>query len=635
MTRSSTKELLSPFENSKQKIRSRRRLFDTLSLVDSNSQEFDHNFDILEQSEEEVRETMTDSMEQYMSKTRENYGSGVTRPTINQDTPLELKGQFLKELHDNTFSGSEHKDANEHIKKVLEIVDLFHIPKVTQDQIMLQAFPVSLTGAASRWLRNQPSGSITTWEVLKTKFLNKYCPPARTAKKMEEINNFQQEPDESLFRAWERFKELLMKCPQHYLTDMQEVILFYNGLDKWHNGTSSRTRSTETSDGLVAIQSQLNNLEREIKKVNEKVYAAQVGCELCKGPHYTKDCPQKEEGKTLEEAYYTQFGAPYQPGGQYRAAGLGFYQRNNGYSSYHDRRPSLEESLTKFMAESAKRHEENSNIIKEIRASTDAAIRNQGASIKTLEIQIGQMSKVLQERRLIPFPNRLQNFNCDDWREAQDVKILDAYDHTLPPKEKDPWSFTLPCFIHNICFDKALVDLEASFTIVDDDDMAKDVVLGMKFCKNEYECSSLALDRRRNKVEDEIGSLETRLSYAVIKRFKKRKKEKPTSPCGRSRRSQIYLGAVLPIRGPPLGFDSNEEEVVPKVDDVYLVDGVFDGVFGGDGDEDFVIGEGVVVSSSSLVKSINSFLGGMMVSLIFLEGLEEEAWVEAMEVEEK
>ncbi|GKA10923.1 gag-pol polyprotein [Tanacetum coccineum] len=143
---------------------------------------------------------------------------------------------------------------------------------------------------------------------------------------------------------------------------MQEVILFYNGLgiptrqildsrgaipsktaadakvaiqkmaeysQKWHNGTS-RSRSTETSDELAAIQAQLNNLGREIKKVNEKVYAAQVGCEQCKGPHYTKDCPLKEEGKILEEAYYTQF---------------------------------------------------------------DAAIRNQGASIKTLEIQIGQMSK--------------------------------------------------------------------------------------------------------------------------------------------------------------------------------------------------------------------------------------------------
>ncbi|GJV53035.1 reverse transcriptase domain-containing protein [Tanacetum coccineum] len=96
---------------------------------------------------------------------------------------------------------------------------------------MLRVFPISLTGAASRWLRNEPTGSIKTWEDLKTKFLNKYCPLGRTAKKMEEINNFQQEPDETLYQAWERFKEILMKCPQHYLTEMQEVILFYNGLD--------------------------------------------------------------------------------------------------------------------------------------------------------------------------------------------------------------------------------------------------------------------------------------------------------------------------------------------------------------------------------------------------------------------
>ncbi|GKG13333.1 hypothetical protein Tco_0350293, partial [Tanacetum coccineum] len=33
------------------------------------------------------------------------------------------------------------------------------------------------------------------------------------------------------YQAWERFKELLMKCPQHYLTEMQEMILFYNCLD--------------------------------------------------------------------------------------------------------------------------------------------------------------------------------------------------------------------------------------------------------------------------------------------------------------------------------------------------------------------------------------------------------------------
>ncbi|GJS27880.1 hypothetical protein Tco_0488500 [Tanacetum coccineum] len=61
------------------------------------------------------------------------------------------------------------------------------------------------------------------------------------------------------------------------------------------------------SDGSAAIQAQLNNLGREIKKVNERVYATRVGCELYSGPHYSKDCPLKEEEKTLEEAYYTQF----------------------------------------------------------------------------------------------------------------------------------------------------------------------------------------------------------------------------------------------------------------------------------------------------------------------------------------
>ncbi|GJX82694.1 putative reverse transcriptase domain-containing protein [Tanacetum coccineum] len=77
------------------------------------------------------------------------------------------------------------------------------------------------------------------------------------------------------------------------------------------------------------------------------------------------------------------------------------------------------------------------------------------------------------------------------------------------------------------------------------------------------------------------------------------------------------------------------KEVVPKVDDVFLVDGVFYGAFGQDGEEDFVMGEGVVLSSSLLNRSTKSYLGGITVSLIFLERLEEEACVDVMEVEEK
>ncbi|GKA67533.1 hypothetical protein Tco_0767450 [Tanacetum coccineum] len=189
----------------------------------------------------------------------------------------------------------------------------------------------------------------------------------RTGEELESDNSKKQKIDENV--EVEVDDEAKMKKLMEIVPDDEEVILFYNGLDiptrqildskgampsktttdvkiaiqemaeyshKWHNGTF---------DGLAAIQAQLNNLRQEIKKVNEKV-------------------------------------------GQYKAVGPGFYQRNNGNSSYPDRRTNLEESLTKFMEKLAKRHEENSNIIKEIRASTDAAIRYQGASIKTLEIQI-------------------------------------------------------------------------------------------------------------------------------------------------------------------------------------------------------------------------------------------------------
>ncbi|GJS63411.1 hypothetical protein Tco_0677975 [Tanacetum coccineum] len=181
--------------------------------------------------------------------------------------------------------------------------------------------------------------------------------------------------------------------------DMQEVISFYKGLDvhtrqildskgsipsmkaadakkaiqdmadhsrKWDNETSTRTRSTDTSDELAVIQAQLNNLGREIKKVNEKVYAVQIGCESYGGPHYTKGCSLKEERKTLEEAYYTQFGLPFPQGGRYRAAAPGFYQRDSRNPSYQEQIQITEESITKFKDESGKIHDENSNLIKKI-----------------------------------------------------------------------------------------------------------------------------------------------------------------------------------------------------------------------------------------------------------------------------
>ncbi|GJX21489.1 hypothetical protein Tco_0225934 [Tanacetum coccineum] len=112
MTRSSTNKLYTPFKYPEREFRSLRRHFKSLSLDELRSP----NFNLLsdqEYSEEEEEEEMAETMEKYMSKTRIDYGSGVPRPKINNKDQFELKGQFLKNLRENTFSGSDNKDATE------------------------------------------------------------------------------------------------------------------------------------------------------------------------------------------------------------------------------------------------------------------------------------------------------------------------------------------------------------------------------------------------------------------------------------------------------------------------------------------------------------------------------------------
>ncbi|GJR56572.1 hypothetical protein Tco_1407093 [Tanacetum coccineum] len=316
-TRSSTKELFTPFKDPEQEFRSSRKLLKTLSLDESRSPVFNLFSDLEEYSEEEVAKTMAETMEQYMSKTRADYGSRISRPKIDDKDSFELKGQFLKELRDNTFGGLDHKDANEHIDKAFEIVDLFHIPNITQDQEVILFY-------------NELD--VPTRQILDSKGVI----PSKTAADAK--------------------------------VAIQKMVEYSQ---KWHNGTSN-TRSTKTSDGLAAIQAQLNNLGRETK------------------------------------------------------------------------------------SKSAKRHEENSNMIKEIRASTDVAVRNQGASIKTLEIQIGQIRKYCKEKKGSYGPQFSEAYSYG----------ASHIDNSIPRKEKDPRSFTLPCYINNVCFDNALADLGASVSVM-------------------------------------------------------------------------------------------------------------------------------------------------------------------------
>ena len=159
--------------------------------------------------------------------------SAIRRPTMAANN-FEIKAVQMQMIQATQFNGLPSENPNAHIASFLEICNTFKYNGVTDEAIRLLLFPFTLKDRARDWLTSLPADSITTWEDLVHKFLAKFFPPAKTAKLRIEINNFAQHDGETLYEAWERYKELLRKCPHHGLPKWMIVHNIYNGL----NGTS-------------------------------------------------------------------------------------------------------------------------------------------------------------------------------------------------------------------------------------------------------------------------------------------------------------------------------------------------------------------------------------------------------------
>jgi len=156
--------------------------------------------------------------------------SSVTRPPIAANN-FEICTGLIQTIQQSCqFTGDASEDPHTHLIDFLELVETCRYNGVTTDAIRLQIFSFSLKGEAKIWLRSLPRGSITTWDQMTQKFLNKYFSPAKTFKMKQEINNFMQTDSESVYQAWERLAAMLRKCPHHGIQDPDILYIFYHGL---------------------------------------------------------------------------------------------------------------------------------------------------------------------------------------------------------------------------------------------------------------------------------------------------------------------------------------------------------------------------------------------------------------------
>ncbi|GJS72781.1 hypothetical protein Tco_0705622 [Tanacetum coccineum] len=105
-------------------------------------------------------------MEQYLGLIQYNIRPGIVKPEIDSDVKFKINGNFMSKLRLKLFKGIDDENAHEHVRRVLEIVDLFHLPSITHDAVMLRVLPITLSGPALRRKNNLSAGLITKWDLL-------------------------------------------------------------------------------------------------------------------------------------------------------------------------------------------------------------------------------------------------------------------------------------------------------------------------------------------------------------------------------------------------------------------------------------------------------------------------------------
>ncbi|KAL0408751.1 UNVERIFIED_CONTAM: hypothetical protein Sradi_1809500 [Sesamum radiatum] len=553
-------------------------------------------------------------MMEYSFPTADGTISSIVKPAVEANN-FEIKPAIIQIIRSSVqFSGLPDEDPNKHLVNFLEICDTFRFNGVSSDAIRLRIFPFSLCDTAKDWLQSLPAGSITTWAALTQKFLAKYFPPAKTAKMLNEITSFVQLDRESLYDAWERFKSMLRKCPHHELPVWRQVQTFYNGvtlanrvtIDAAAGGTimkklpseafniideiatnlysygqervEKRTAGIHSIDAISALSAQMTTLTQKVDNLGAAMWnGAPIGpCGACgQMGHLSQDCKVGNQFFIHEDANFVSHGgrstfnphsSTYNPGWRSHPNLSWSNNQQQGPQGYHqpqqqdpqEKKNNLDDMLSKFIT------------------AVDTRFQNQDASIRNLEVQIGQLVSIVSGRKegqlpsdteknsreqvnaisvrndraigseapkeqveevqakkeeesqeetegsplklnldaippYIPYPKRILKANLDKqfenfleifkkihvniplidalsqmpssakflkevlstkgkWEGGETVKLNEEcsaiLQNKLPPKLKDPGSFSIPCIIGNIDFDKVLCDLGASVNLM-------------------------------------------------------------------------------------------------------------------------------------------------------------------------
>ncbi|KAM1313119.1 hypothetical protein ACFX2F_017187 [Malus domestica] len=502
-----------------------------------------------------------------------NIPSCITYPAVEEGTAFEIKQHMLNILP--TFHGLSSDDPNMHIAEFLMGCKNILVRGFSAESIKLRLFPYTLKDQARRWLLTLPSGSITTWAQLSEKFLNKYYPASKTLDMRTQILSFAQKPNEEFHEAWERFKELIRKCPHSGINTTDQMHIFFRGLNMTTktlvNASCGGTyKDKNAQEACLLFEKMAEDTQQwaveqpQSRSAFEMSTGSQVAvqqplqaaCSICNMiTHDFMSCPHKDVSPdfTAEQVNsFNNFQRPrYDPYSNFYNPGWRDHPNLRWDKEQHTR-PQFQQQIALQVSERAPgtfpsqtvpnpRGREECNAIRTLRSgksynnkhensvgNSQAAELSQTKSAIIADSEISANSGQSQDRSEntaeastktaervyeppMPYPERLRPKAKDqqltDFMKTLakvqiNLPLIDAIKnipsyakffkdvctkkkklvdfekvilteqcsavllHKLPPKKKDPGSFTISCTIGNCDFSSALIDLGASVNLM-------------------------------------------------------------------------------------------------------------------------------------------------------------------------
>ncbi|XP_052198364.1 uncharacterized protein LOC127805652 [Diospyros lotus] len=325
------------------------------------------------------------------------------------------------------------ENPHSHLSWFLKYCGNFKYQGINEEALKMRLFPHTLKDRAREWLDSLPLGSITTWTDLVQKFTLKYFPPAKINKLKHEISTFQQAEFENFHEAWERFKELLRKCPSHSFPLPAQNQFFYVGLtpqsrsavDSTTEGSIRNKSAGELHDLFETMSEQLvmwpdRSSHKRVTGVHEvdvntlmlaKIdalskqmeafkYSSSVNmvqgshpiCGTCGANHLSSECPLViTDPSFTEQAAYAQ---NFQRQQNFQ------WQQNHPFSQTNNQ--NIQNPPRQGQPQGEKGGwEEAVSKLQERSDRTDATIKN-------IENQIGQLAKILTERQPGTWPSNTE-----------------------------------------------------------------------------------------------------------------------------------------------------------------------------------------------------------------------------------